>query len=90
MREIISVLQCEYDNRKSFYNKAITIRELGEEGETIRVILKSYGLRVCEIRNGEFKKLSNFYSATTLRHVNEFRQQFGYKKITKSEWIDLE
>ena len=87
---ITKVLKCDYDNRKSFYGKAITERILGEEGETLRFVLKSYGMEVCKIEDGEFKKIANYYSQTTLRHINEFRQQCGLDKITKNEWLDME
>lgn len=39
--------------------------------------------------DGQFKKLWNGYSATTMRHINDFRFMYGFDKLSKSEWVEL-
>lgn len=54
--------------------------------------LLSYGTEVCCMTAGVFKRTGYGYktdSATTMRHVNEFRSIFGLDKITKGEWNAL-
>ena len=59
-------LSC-YDSRKSFYGKATVLET--ESG----YYLKSYDTIVCYFsRNGEFIRLWDGYSATTMRHINSF------------------
>lgn len=55
--------------------------------------LLSYGTEVCRIeaRDG-FRRTGYGYktdSATTMRHINEFRAIFGLPKIKKGEWNAL-
>lgn len=73
-----------YDDRKSFYRKAIVI----EEDNT--TYLKSYDTIVAKIKNGVFSRLWDDYSLTTMRHINSFRYHFNMKKISKKEWMELE
>lgn len=64
-------LNC-YDSRKSFYGKAKVIERDGEK------LLQSYNTIVCKIdKDGNFVKLWDGYSYTTLRHINSFIQHFG-------------
>ena len=73
-----------YDRQRSFYGKAMVI----SENNSVKLI--SYTTPVCAILpNGEFVRLWNGYSATTMRHVNEFRRQNDLPKISKSEWYDI-
>lgn len=73
-----------YDSRKSFYGKATVIHTPGGS------YLKSYGTIVCGIIPGAgFVRYWSGWSATTARHVNEFRQQARYSAISKSEWERL-
>lgn len=54
--------------------------------------LLSYGTEVCRMTAGVFERTGYGYktdSATTMRHVNEFRAIFGLPKITKGEWNAL-
>lgn len=75
----------EYDNSKSFYGKAkVTVYPNGTK------VLTSYKTEVAAIMpDGSFRRLWNGYSATTSRHVNEFRLQNGLAAINKTEWIRL-
>ena len=73
-----------YDRQRSFYRKALVINELGV------TFLKSYDTTVCAINeNGTFIRLWNGYSATTMRHINEFRLQNGMDKLSKADWLAL-
>lgn len=57
-----------YDRAKSFYGKAKVIEK---DGETL---LQSYDTTVCKIdKSGEFVRMWEGYSATTMRHINAFR-----------------
>ena len=61
-----------YDRAKSFYGKAKVIEK---DGETL---LQSYDTTVCKIdKSGEFVRMWEGYSATTMRHINAFIEMFG-------------
>lgn len=64
-------------------NGRATIRK-NENGD---VILTSYYTDVAIIAGGRFYKTWRGYSATTLKHVNEFRRVYGFSPISKKEWI---
>lgn len=52
--------------------------------------LKSYHTYICRIdRDGNFTKLWDGYSATTMKHINIFREMFGLSTMTKYDWIML-
>jgi hypothetical protein len=78
-------LKTVYDNRKSFYGRAYTTTD--DNGNEY---LTSYKTTVCKIVDGKFIRLWDSWSSTTSRHINEFRQQNGLPKITKSEWDKME
>lgn len=70
------------DSRKSFYGKAIVIKDNNES-----VKLQSYETIVAEIwpeRNFEFK-IYNCQSPTTIRHINEFIYQYSPFKSKMSK-----
>lgn len=70
------------DRRKSFYGKAKVIEK--DNGETV---LQSYDTEVCKINpNGEFVRLWDGYSSTTMRHINSFLQFFGISGGGKNWW----
>ena len=70
--------------QKSFYGKA---KERTENGETI---LQSYNTDVCKIdRDGNFHKLWNGYSKTTLAHVVAFCVEHGIEYGGKKWWVSL-
>ena len=71
-----------YDRAKSFYGKAKVIEK--DNGEKV---LQSYNTEVCKISgNGEFVRLWDGYSVTTMRHVNSFLSFFGMSGGGKSWW----
>ena len=51
------------------------------------IILTSYYTDVAIISGGRFYKTWRGYSATTLKHVNEFRRVYGLSSMNKKEWI---
>jgi hypothetical protein len=76
-------LQCKYDLRYSFYKKAI----LKEENN--KIVLKSYNTDVAEYdQTTNSLKVFGWFSMTTARHINEFLQQMGFDKLTKSEMME--
>lgn len=71
-----------YDRAKSFYGKAKVIEK--DNGEKV---LQSYNTEVCKISsNGEFVRMWEGYSVTTMRHVNSFLSFFGMSGGGKS-WL---
>lgn len=75
-----------HDGRKSFYGKAIVKRySIGLQ------VLKSYGTCVCcyNENTGDFIRIYDDYSVTTLRHINAFRENVGLPRISKKEWLSL-
>lgn len=73
-----------YINYSSFYGKAAI------EIQNDILTLYSYDVRICKIANGKFYRLFDGYTATTMRHINEFRMQNGLQKLSKKEWLKLE
>ena len=78
------ILDTRYDNAKTFYGKAHIITHNNGDIE-----LQSYSTIVARIqrREGHATTLEvyGYYSQTTARHINEFAQQHGFKKMTKKE-----
>lgn len=74
-------LQPIFDTRKSFYKKAHVITE----NDTITLI--SYSTKVAEIKDGK-AKIFGTYSRTTVRHINDFLYQNGFKVGTKKELME--
>ena len=82
----MEVLQPVYDARKSFYKKA-HVKTTGN----IKT-LYSYKTPILDfdMRYNEITKIYwNGYSATTMRHINEFLQQNNYNKLNKKTWEDM-
>lgn len=76
-------LQVVYANVKSFYEKA-TVKTDGQY-----TMLFSYGTFICELKDGKINAFSDnmdHYTATTMRHLNEFLQQHDIEKFTKAKW----
>ena len=73
---------------------AFSLDEFGNRALIIPVengfILRSYYTDVAVIRNGEFFKLWNGFSVTTLKHINAFCRHFGFPTFSKREWIEKE
>ena len=81
----VTELRAVYDSRVSFYGKAKVIVENGATE------LQSYNTRVARLEDDELTILpgDNFWwSATTGRHINDFVQQLGGKKMTKAQIIE--
>ncbi len=73
------------DSHKSFYGKAVVITENNSK------FLRSYNTIVCHIdENNNFIKDWYGYSATTMRHINSFREYYGFPKMSKKEWENME
>ena len=53
-------------------------------------VLKSYYTHVCAIVQGNFYKLWNGYSATTMKHINCYRIMHGLSPISKREWVMMD
>lgn len=70
--------------QKSYYGKAKVI--YNDNGS---VSLKSYDTIVCTIKDGNFVKLWDGYSATTMKHINDFRMMFNLPTLNKKEWDKL-
>lgn len=70
------------DRRKSFYGKAKVIEK--DNGEKV---LQSYDTEVCKITSsGEFVRMWDGYSSTTMRHINSFLRFFDIVGGGKSWW----
>lgn len=82
MDKIFDLPVCGNDRAKSFYGKAKVIEK--DNGEKV---LQSYNTEVCKIRsNGEFVRMWEGYSVTTMRHVNSFLSFFGISGGGKEWW----
>lgn len=75
---MLTELQARYDNRKSFYKKAMVESVKGG------FRLYSYNTMVAEVSNGK-AIIHGFYSATTLRHQKEFLKQLGFEADSKKQ-----
>ena len=75
-----TLLQPQFDGRKSFYNKA----HVRTEGN--KVILRSYQTDVAYIENGK-AVVKGLYSATTTRHIKEFLHQNGFEVFTSKKLL---
>ena len=79
---MICELKTEYDNRKSFYNKANVEFNSNEETTT----LYSYNTKVAQIKKGVATVFMT-YSPTTLRHIKEFLLQNDFKAENKAQIV---
>ena len=80
-----SELPC-LDHHKSFYGKAVV-----KEYRWGDKVLESYGTAVCMIdKGGNFTRLWDGYSATTMRHVNSFLRLFDIEGGGKAWWDEQE
>ena len=77
-------LEPVHDSAKSFYGKAV-VTEYNDRYS----ILKSYDTDVAAIKDGEFIRLWNGYSVTTMRHINEYIAQNGIEGGGKAWWDSL-
>lgn len=85
MKEKIFDLPC-FDQCKSFYGKAQVIEQANGEK-----LLRSYETIVCKIdKNGNFVRLWDGYSATTMRHINSFLSFYDIPNGGKAYWDSLQ
>lgn len=64
-----------------------TVKHYGRNAVEVDGILVSYETQVARIApDGSFHRLWSGYSATTMRHVNKFREAHDLPKITKAQW----
>lgn len=68
-------------NFNGYYNKALMYQN---ENNLNNYILISYNTIVAEINGSEFV-VYGYYSPTTARHINEFLDWFGLKRMSKKE-----
>ena len=69
--------------QKSFYGKAIV-----EEHSNGDKYLVSYRTVVCMIDGSSaFHRYWDGYSATTAKHIDEFRRVYGMSGMSKKEWL---
>lgn len=71
------------NSQKSFYGKAKVIYD------DSAILLKSYNTIVCKIDKGEFTRTWGGYSATTMKHINSFRETYGMPRLSKADWDKL-
>lgn len=82
----VEVYELGATSQKSYYGKAKVIKD--ENGE---IFLQSYNTLVCYInKNGEIKRLWDGYSATTMKHINDFLDLFHKPGGGKKWWDSLE
>lgn len=68
-----------------------TVKHYGANAVEVDGILVSYETRVARVASdGSFHRLWSGYSATTMRHVNEFREAHSLPRITKVQWEKME
>lgn len=68
-----------------------SVKHYGRNVVEVDGVLVSYETRVARIgSDGSFHRLWSGYSATTMRHVNEFREWYNLPKITKAQWQKME
>ena len=81
------------DLRKS--ENVYEIKELTNRSIVLKIndttyILVSYYTKVCMLQDGEFYKLWDDYSHTTLNAINIFRNHFKMGSLSKKEWIMMD
>ena len=79
------------DGRKSFYGKAAVMVERDSNHRATRYSLYSYRTLVAwyDVQSGEFVRVWNGYSQTTMRHVNAFLRLLGYDCGGKAFWTAI-
>ncbi|NMM98138.1 hypothetical protein [Bifidobacterium olomucense] len=88
------LLDAAHSNQKSFGGKAVV--EVWRKGAGLDYELFSYGTHVATVSDdimGGYYHLTLLpawdYSNTTVKHVREFIQQFGWKHMTKAQIGEL-
>ena len=75
-------------NQKSYYGKAKILTCMDDAGKLVLYLL-SYEAVVAMVRNGNFYRLWQGWSATSAKHINSFRAMFNFPKISKKDWLNL-
>ena len=90
--EDVKDMRQEYKEVKKDKN-AVALEGFGNRALVIPTetgyILRSYYTDVAEYKNGEFIKRWGGFSATTLKHINIFREFLGLERLSKRDWIEL-
>ena len=76
-------------NTKSYYGTALVLVVTDDEtGEVIAAYLKSYKTIVCSvIMNGDLIiRHWGDYSVTSMKHINDFLDWFGFPRLNKKQW----
>lgn len=74
------------DGQKSFYGKAV----VEEYSDGLKRLI-SYDTIVAEIDvDGNFRKIWNGFSTTTMKHINAFIEHYGIEGGGKKWWMSLE
>lgn len=82
----VKVYDLPATQQKSFYGKAKVVEDRNGE-----IFLQSYNTLVAYINAaGEFIRLWDGYSLTTMNHINSFLQFFGIAGGGKKWWDSLE
>ena len=75
--------------QKSFYGKAnvYTVTDPAT-GEVVEAYLKSYDTIVCsiELTGHVIRRHWDNYSATTMKHINDFLRSFDFPTLNKKQW----
>lgn len=84
-------LETMHTNQKSFYGKAYVYEYDMSGWRYYRLISYETPVLNVKIRDGVtyISKRRNGYSATTLRHVNEFLRQLCFPTLTVKQWRAL-
>lgn len=85
INRIVKSWELQAKSQKSFYRKAYVL-----EDENGGLYLQSYDTIVCGIVDGPFIKLRDGYTATTAKHINDFRSTYNMEHIYKKEWDHME
>lgn len=78
-------------NQKSFYRKAYVYEYEMSDWKYYQLISYKTPVLNVKVRDGVvyISRRWNSYSATTLRHVNEFLKQVGFPALSAKQWRSL-
>lgn len=79
----MKVMKLNATRQKSYYGKAKVIEHDGI------VYLKSYDTIVCAIDHAKVLRFWGGYSATTMKHIDDFVNLYGLDSLGKKQWESL-
>jgi len=79
----MKVMKLNATRQKSYYGKAKVIEHDGI------IYLKSYNTIVCAIDHDKVLRFWDGYSATTMKHIDDFMILFGLNAISSKDWKSL-